>query len=331
MVDSLWDGIKRVYSSEKVTYNISNGAITTERYWQPEYKPNEDLRELVIDAIKKVKVSDVPVYVFLSGGIDSSVVTSQGFGNAIHMDGNERQYAEQVATRFGTKLHIVSPKHFDAVECMTDYVQKCGEPSMSALIPYIVSREAAKLCKVAVSANGADELMFGYDRTQQDITTNQYYHIFRQYNYFPEEDFMGIDERLSLGRWLELQTYVQHDLNKTLDFASMAHGLEVRSPFLNHKLVEAALSQPKEKIGRKSLLKQMLKEYGFNDQFLNRPKMGFTLYQQPTNYDVTGAFNWCIKNGWLKAGNYSPRDLQYLKATAFSFKIWWETFKNKIQ
>jgi asparagine synthase (glutamine-hydrolysing) len=216
---------------------------------------------------------------------------------------------------------------------MTDYVRKCGEPSAAALIPYIVSRETAKLCKVAVSANGADELFFGYDRTSDDVTIPQLQHIFRQRNISEEyfHIYPEIDPSMSSGRWLELQTYVQHDLNKTLDFASMAHGLEVRSPFLDHRLVEATLSQPKEKIGRKALLKQMLKEYGFNDQFLNRAKMGFTLYQQPTNYDVTGAFNWCIKNGWLKAGNYSPRDLQYLKATAFSFKIWWETFKNKIQ
>jgi asparagine synthase (glutamine-hydrolysing) len=330
MVHSIWDGIFRVYASERVTYNIATRTITTERYWQPEYKPNEDLRELVIDSIKKVKVADVPVYVFLSGGIDSSVVTSQGFANAVHMDGPERKYAEQVAQRFGTKLHIVSPGQFDAVECMTDYVTKCGEPSMSALIPYIVSRETAKLCKVAVSANGADELFFGYDRTQQKVTQEQLSHIFRLSGTTDLIKETDIDDQLSIGRWLELQTYVQHDLNKTLDFASMAWGLEVRAPFLDHRLVEAALSKPQADIGRKALLKQMLREQGFDDRFLNRPKMGFTLYQKPVNYDVDKAYKWCVLNGWLKDGKYSPRDLQYLKASAFSFRIWWETYKNKI-
>jgi len=135
---------------------------------------------------------------------------------------------------------------------------------------------------------------------------------------------------MSQGRWFELQTYVQHDLNKTLDFASMAHGLEVRSPFLDHRLVEAALSVPQEKIGRKALLKDMLRGMGFNDAFLNRPKMGFTLYQKPTNYDVDGAYQWALANGWLKDAKRSPRDHQYLKASAFSFRIWWETFKNII-
>ncbi len=337
MHHSIWEGIRRVYASERVTYNIVDKTIKTERYWQPEYKPNEDLRELVIDSIKKVKVADVPVYIFLSGGIDSSVVASQGFTNAVHMDGPEYKYAEQVSQRYGINLHVVSPGKFDAVECMTDYVRKCGEPSMSALIPYIVSRETAKLCKVAVSANGADEIFFGYDRTQQNVTPEQYAHIFRKgvndfvpFIYHSEETMNNINNNMSSGRWLELQTYVQHDLNKTLDFASMAHSLEVRSPFLDHRLVEAALSQPQEKIGRKALLKQMLREQGFDDRFLNRPKMGFTLYQKPTNYDVDKAYRWCVLNGWLKAGNYSPRDLQYLKASAFSFWVWWETFKNII-
>lgn len=332
MQDSIWESIRRVYASEKVSYNINTHELTTERYWQPEYKPNEDLKELVIDAIKKVKVADVPVYLFLSGGIDSSVVASQGFQHAVHMDGPELGYAEKVAQRFGINLHIVSPGKFDAVECMTDYVRKCGEPSAAALIPYIVSRETAKLCKVAVSANGADELFFGYDRTRERPTTQQLQHIFRSMpvdqNYF--HVYNAIDNRMSSGRWLELQTYVQHDLNKTLDFASMAHGLEVRSPFLDHRLVEAALSVPQEKIGRKALLKQMLREQGFDDRFLNRPKLGFTLYQKPINYDVDGAYRWCVDNGWLKDAAYSKRDQLYLNAAAFAFKVWLDTYKDII-
>ncbi len=331
MHHSIWTGIRRVYAAEKISYNIETRTIKTERYWQPEYKPNEDIRSLVIDAIKKVRVADVPVYIFLSGGIDSSVVASQGFSHAVHMDGPEYKYAEQVAQRFNINLHTVSPGKFDAVECMTDYVKKCGEPSMAALIPYIVSRETAKLCKVAVSANGADELFFGYDRTSDKVTQDQLNHIFRFVdNYTDLRKETDIDERLSVGRWLELQTYVQHDLNKTLDFASMAHGLEVRNPFLDHRLVEAALSVPQEKIGRKQLLKDMLRGMGFNDQFLNRPKLGFTLFQKPVNYDVDGAYQWALANGWLKDGKRSPRDHQYLKAAAFSFKVWWETFKDKI-
>lgn len=329
MDNSIWDGITRVYAAERVTYNTSTRLVTTERYWQPEYKPHEDLRELIIDSIKKVKVADVPVYIFLSGGIDSSVVASQGFAHAVHMDGKEFEYAEQVAQRFCINLHVVSPGKFDGVECMTDYVSKCGEPSAAALIPYIVSRETSKLCKVAVSANGADELFFGYDRMSDEVSTNQYFHIFRNGFDYIQND-ISCDERLSSGRWLELQTYVQHDLNKTLDFASMAHGLEVRAPFLDHRLVEAALSVPQAEIGRKALLKQMLREQGFDDQFLNRPKMGFTLYQKPVNYDVDAAYRWCVQHGWLKDGKRSPRDNMYLKAAAFSFKVWWETYKDII-
>lgn len=325
MEDSIFEGIKRVYASEWVTYDINENKITKKKYWEPQYKPNEDLEELIFDAVNYVKVSDVPVYVFLSGGIDSTLVSSQRFENAIHMDSPELPYARQVAEKFKMNLKVISPKQTDAVEAMADYVSKCGEPSMSALIPYLTAKEASKFCKVAISANGADELFFGYDRTSETVSRNQIDHIFR---YFGANDLF--ETSIRNGRQFELQTYIEHDLNKTLDFASMAHSLEVRSPFLNHKLVEAALSTPKEKIGRKQILKNILKRYGFTDQFLNRPKQGFSLYQKPYNYDVDGAYKWAIQNGRLMQRNYSPRDLQYLKASAFSFKIWFETFKEKL-
>ena len=340
MVDSIWDGIKKVDGSEIVTYDIHKKTITKERYWEPKFQDNTNgIQDLILDSIKKVKVADVGVYIFLSGGIDSTLVASQfSGGHAIHLDGPEYQYAKQAADRFGITLHNVSPKTTDAVEAMTDYVSKCGEPSMSALIPYIVSQEAAKLCKVAVSANGADEIMFGYDRTENFISTNQIKHIFRSDLSYGKEglnevhgwNWSGFDNRLSKGRWLELQTYVKHDLNKTLDFASMAHSLEVRNPFLDHRLVEMALSMTKEQIGRKEILKKMLRGYGFDPSFLNRPKMGFTLYQKPANHNVDEAFKWCVQKGWLPNKHFGARDLQYLKASAFSFKIWHETFKNKI-
>jgi asparagine synthetase B (glutamine-hydrolysing) len=215
---------------------------------------------------------------------------------------------------------------------MQDYVSKCGEPTMAGLIPWVTAREAATMCRVAVTANGADELFFGYDRTTQDITAGQTRHIFRALPgmvHVPE-----IDDRLSRGRWLELMTYVQHDLNRTIDFASMAHSLEVRSPFLNHELVEMALSMTPEQIGRKKVLKDMLKRDGWGSGFLDRAKMGFTMYEEPKGLKKlqSDALLWCRKNNWLHILTpMSPRDQQYLSAAAFGFKCWWEYYKNKIE
>lgn len=126
-------------------------------------------------------------------------------------------------------------------------------------------------------------------------------------------------------------TYVQHDLNKTLDYGSMAHSLEVRSPFLNHHLVEYALSVPANVVGRKQILKNMLQRMGFDHSFTDRQKMGFSLYTSPPNLDAlqTEAYRWCINEGWLRLiGDPGRRDMMYLKASAFGFKRWWETWRD---
>jgi asparagine synthase (glutamine-hydrolysing) len=333
MEGSIWEGIHKVPAACYVTYDIQSKKLTLTNYWQPQYQSNTSgIEDLIRQSIDNVKVADVPVYIFLSGGIDSTLVASRfKGGHAIHLDGPERSWAEMVAKKYDMMLHVVSPRKCDPVASLTDYVQKCGEPTMAGLIPYITAQEAATLCRVAVTANGADELFFGYDRTTQDVTAQQTRHIFRALPgviNVPE-----IDERLSRGRWLELMTYVQHDLNRTLDFASMAHSVEVRSPYLNHELVEVALSMTPEQIGRKGTLKAMLRQEGFNDVFLNRRKMGFSLYEEPKGLGGLqhSAYNWCIENSYLEyADGRTGRDTAYLSAAALGFKVWYENYKSII-
>lgn len=336
MKDSIWDAIKRVHAAEKVTYDIQSKTIKTERWWAPKYQANTSgIEDLINEAIDNVKVADVPVYIFLSGGIDSTLVASrfQG-GNAIHMDGPEYGYAKRAADAFNIKLHVVNPKQFDPKEALTDYVQKSGEPTMAGMIPWITSREASQMCKVAVSANGADELFFGYDRTTDQVTDSQLEHIFRNLPGYKTPLITYFGPGLSTGRWLELSTYVQHDLNRTLDFASMCHSLEVRSPFLDYRLVEMALSIPQKEHGKKEILKRMLRRQGFSNEFLNRPKMGFSLYAKPNRLPEMQreALTWCVQNGFLncKPQKMSKRDNMYLEAAALGFKVWYDNYKNII-
>lgn len=336
MTGSIWEGIQKVDGSEIVTYDLDKKHLSKQRYWEPKFQENTSgIQDLILDVIRKVKVSDVPVYIFLSGGIDSTLVASQWEGgNAIHLDGPERKYAEQVASRFNINLHVVSPKEVCAKCAIKSYSVRSGEPSMAGIIPWITAKEAAKFCKVAVSANGADEIFFGYSRTHEKICDEQWDHVFRScVSYLPSAD-RYCDERISEGRWFELMNYVKHDLNKTLDAASMCHSLEVRNPFLDHRLVEMALSIPQEKVGRKELLKNMLRKFGFDNQFLNRPKQGFSLYHEPKGYKdlQEESYKWAIQNKFLKLISHpSPRDLQYLKASAAGFMVWYEAFKNIIE
>lgn len=343
--NSMISGIKRLTGSHHLTYDIRANSIEIERYWTPKYIENTSgIEDLVLDAINKVKVSDVPVYTFLSGGIDSTLVASQMRGmNAVHLDSPEYFYAHQVAEKFGMNLVKVNPLNIDVEAALKDYAFQSGEPSMAALIPYITSKEVNKLgAKVAISANGADELFFGYDRTKERVIDCDKGHLFRslpnEYQPF-RECFWGFsfDERISEGRMFELQTYVQFDLNKTLDAASMCHSLEVRCPFLDHRLVEMALSIPEEvhrKQGNKTILKNMLRKMGFDDKFLNRPKLGFSLHQEPEGLDLLKIQAWQFvkQNGFLKCDDrtLTPRDKKYLEMSALSFWMWYQVWEHKL-
>src|SRR5207253_2343277 len=75
--NSIISGIKRVPGSHILTYNIQKNVSSCSRYWEPKYQSDTNcIEELILDSINKVKVSDVPVYTFLSGGIDSTLVAS---------------------------------------------------------------------------------------------------------------------------------------------------------------------------------------------------------------------------------------------------------------
>lgn len=354
--NTMISGIKKLTGSHHLTYDIRKNVVQIERYWTPTFQENtSDIEDLIIDAIQKVKVADVQPYVFLSGGIDSTLVASQFKGGAaVHLNGPEAKYAWEVREKFNLNMAVVDPQDINIEEALRDYAFQVGEPSMAALIPYITSKEVGKFAKVAISANGADELFFGYDRTQQEIHPPQLRHIFRQpqgsdvNGWYKQHDFLKPiianpfdypDERISTGRWLELMSYVQFDLNRTLDGAAMCHSLEVRNPFLDHRLVEMALSIPYEKhidpkLGRKAILKRMLQRMEFNHDFLTRAKLGFSLHREPAGLDIMRkkAVEWCLKEGFLKCdwSKLNGRDQRYLEMSALSFYHWWQVWGAKI-
>jgi hypothetical protein len=171
------------------------------------------------------------------------------------------------------------------------------------------------------------------------LTEKQRSHTYRDIKFngiFPFHDtFNG---KRPNGRMWELGGYVQFDLNKTLDFASMCHGLEVRSPFLDHRLVEIALSiheQEHRKEGNKTILKNILRKIGFDNAFLNRPKLGFSLHRQPDKLDllISQAWQWVHDNGFLNVnGLYlSGRDRKYLEMSALGFYYWFKAWEHKIK
>lgn len=151
-----------------------------------EKKAKEKLTGLLFDSIEKELISDVPIGTFLSGGVDSSLVTAiaskvsskkiNTFSIAID-DGkyNESKYALQVAANLQTHHHEFSVKEKEVMEFVNDFLRLYDEPfaDSSALPTMMVSRLAKKHVTVALSGDGGDELFMGYGAYKWAKTLNR--------------------------------------------------------------------------------------------------------------------------------------------------------------
>jgi asparagine synthase (glutamine-hydrolysing) len=181
---SIVSGIHKLEPGTRLTLD-ENGCVATERFWRlevgaapvraPAEEVDEELRTLLMAAVKKRLVSDVPLGIFLSGGIDSSSVVAAGvaagagrlrtfsisFGDPSF---DESGYAREVAARFGTD-HV--EERLDESELLA-IVPRVGEildepMADSSIVPtYLLSRVARRHVTVALGGDGGDELFAGY-------------------------------------------------------------------------------------------------------------------------------------------------------------------------
>lgn len=180
---SIFKNIKKLESGSRLI--LENGSHRAERYWDLSFKhpDNFNLKDcesklltLLKESVKRRLVSDVPLGVFLSGGVDSSSVVSMmaelmdpkeiktfsiGFAEAPF---DESSDAKRVAEYFGTDHHeeVLSPKTM--LEVFPKILAIMDEPfADSSIIPtYLVSRFARQYVKVALGGDGGDEFFLGY-------------------------------------------------------------------------------------------------------------------------------------------------------------------------
>ena len=321
---TLIEGVQSVEPGTIV--EAANGFVRVRRYWELRFDEDDamtreaavdGLEARLLDAVKSRLASDVPLGVFLSGGIDSSGITalmrdagvrhlrtySLGFEDPAF---NETSFARQVAERFSTdhREYVVTAPGVLAM--LNDILGAMDQPTVDGLNTYIVSRftrEAGTV--VAMSGLGGDELFGGYSSfwlaprlmwlgralgwapgarqlLRQGLRAvawegrSQKLRMFLRHQpsadaaYLTAKgqlmdealndllaeggracgatfDALGYFERMGGGPGssifnrisaLELSTYMHNQLLRDADVMSMAHGLEVRLPLLDHGLVE---------------------------------------------------------------------------------------------
>lgn len=199
----LVDGIKSIPPSCYGVYDLKNLDLKLVRYWTPFKNTSEridrysveELESVLEEAVKLRLVSDVPVCGFLSGGIDSSLISAFVSRNSsfpyrtycIGYEGqdkyNEFEYADIVARKYKLDHHNVTVTLDDAKKVLTDVGNILDEPiSNWVWVPLhlLSQRVRADNYKVVLVGEGADELFHGYNsyasalKTLQDVERNSW-------------------------------------------------------------------------------------------------------------------------------------------------------------
>ena len=257
-------GLHRYYTVEDSLHGEEMPGMRTEQ------EALEAIRESIREAVQRRMMSDVPLGVSLSGGLDSSIISMVASKDnpGLHSfvvgtgDGEDLDAAQLMADELGTQHHEYIYSEQDMLDILPDvvYYLESFDPALvrSAIPNYMLARMASEHVKVMLTGEGADELYAGY-------------------SYLDRYDDAG-----DLQQELVQITADLHNTNlQRGDRMSMAHGLEARVPFLDVESVSLALSIPPEwKLQRgdrpaKDLLRRA---YGglLPDAIVNRPKMKFS-------------------------------------------------------
>jgi asparagine synthase (glutamine-hydrolysing) len=192
--ETMFRGIRQVPPAHYLELDLRTGETSLTRYWQPHEgvgangngfaktsleDDKRELRELLADSVKRQMVSDVPLGVFLSGGVDSPVLTglmAQASPRPVktftivfqgkHVEFyDERDIARRVARKFGTE-HSEIPVNLEEPLEMLDLVHHFDQPfgNPTFYLMYLISKHTRPEATVALCGAGGDELFAGYPR-----------------------------------------------------------------------------------------------------------------------------------------------------------------------
>jgi len=215
-------------------------ASNKEFYIQNPHQAVADLQEMLGESVKKQMISDVPIGSFLSGGIDSSLVTAlmqqnsmkpiNTFSIGFHDKSfNEAHHAKNVANFLGTnhtEHYVSSEEAFNVIPKLASiYDEPFADPSQ---IPtFLISKVARQKVTVALSGDGGDELFGGYNR---HIFINQW----DSFERFPYSLRKTLGWFLNLGIRLKVFNALENIDSKNL----LPKGLESKVSKLSNRLID---------------------------------------------------------------------------------------------
>lgn len=333
--------------------NLDSQTLEINEYWNLDtaiksglsYDEAKDkLHELLKDAVKIRLQSDVPFGSFLSGGIDSALISgiaskiskervktfSIGFEDPKY---DESKIASQYAEIINSKHTETICKAEDILEMIPKLIQVYDEPfgDSSALPSLLLNKVTKQYVTMALSGDGGDESFLGYNHFDwvakfkhlikvpfvirvigskmlwSNILRSKTEPIKRILNIKSKNEFIAgifvgynsIVKKRNLD-WLShysgykfwskelfqstadlnIKLWLENDSNVKVDRASMAYSVEVRSPFLDYRIIEFARTLPVsyryQKGKKKRILRDILKEY-IPEEIFDQPKKGFAV------------------------------------------------------
>ena len=350
---SIYEGIKKLPPGQYATFNLRENKKEIHSYWDLKEVEESDisyedakeqLHDLIVDAVKIRLQSDVPYGSFLSGGIDSALVSS--IANSIQKEKlktftigfdnkefDESQVAEQFAKIIGSDHHLIQSAQEELPALLDSFFKAYDEPfaDSSAIPSLLLNKKVKPHVTVVLSGDGGDESFLGYNHFEW---ARKVYGLFlipfflrrlatyfipfkwigkrgpsiknimlmKNFNEFIESIFTGFDTLLlkDKKKWmshyhkylflsknkfqkvadLNLKLWLENDSNVKVDRASMASSVEVRSPFLDYRIIEFARSLPvKYRLNgssRKRILRDILSNY-IPEPVFDKPKKGFSI------------------------------------------------------
>ena len=339
--NTLDQNIFKLEPGEIIEFSITKLNIEKKyKYWKIDDYVSENpfdeeiFLELFNKAVQKRLVSDVPIATLLSGGIDSTSIVKSLYGTSLNKVNtysvsnknpayDESIWSKKVSEKYSTNHTVEEIDGQNLLDDPLEVIRLFDEPySDPSIFPSnLIYNRISQDYKVALSGDGGDELLGGYEKVSLSISKSYWPDFLLRFlvKIIPSEFGTGagilkkssnhfdsftalttdkklirllsltsgisfrkkyLDSRLGVLKSLiiaDYRLYLSEMMLHKVDRTSMANSLEVRSPFLDHKLIEYVLGSDMSFFNLEKS-KLILKNYlhpDFSDDFILRKKMGF--------------------------------------------------------